>query len=44
MRAGLPSPHFVVVPVHEMAGSAAAVMATYPVRAEAGRACRAAAA
>ena len=30
MRAGLPSPHFAVVPVHEMAGSAAAVMATYP--------------
>ena len=30
MKAGLPSPHFAVVPVHEMAGSAAAVMASYP--------------
>jgi biotin carboxylase len=30
MRAGLPSPHFALVPVHEMAGSAAAVMAAYP--------------
>ncbi len=30
MRAGLPSPRFVVVPAHEMAGSAAAVMAEYP--------------
>jgi biotin carboxylase len=30
MHAGLPSPHFALVPVHEMAASAAAVMATYP--------------
>jgi biotin carboxylase len=30
MHAGLPSPHFAVVPAHEMAGSAAAVMASYP--------------
>src|SRR4029453_14225036 len=30
LQAGLPSPHFALVPVHEMAGSAAAVMANYP--------------
>ena len=30
MHAGLPSPHFTVVPAHEMAGSSAAVMTTYP--------------
>jgi biotin carboxylase len=30
MHAGLPSPHFAIVPAHEMAGSAAAVMAAYP--------------
>jgi hypothetical protein len=30
LHAGLPSPRFVVVPAHEMAGSAAAVMAEYP--------------
>ena len=30
MNAGLPSPRFDVLPAHEMAGSAAAVMAEYP--------------
>jgi biotin carboxylase len=30
MKAGLPSPSFRVVPAHEMAGSAAAVVAEYP--------------
>ena len=30
MTAGLPSPRFMIVPAHEMAGSAAAVMAEYP--------------